>query len=84
MPFYKTEEPGDNAVFPKRYHQVREKGKSRKHEYIPMDKKELIALCDEREILSLKGTPIGRNQKKAYYIERLLEHDVLYPAIDES
>ena len=81
MPFYRTPSLGDNAVFPKR---PETKGKTRKAEYMPMDKKDLIAMCDERDMKSQKNTPIGRNQKKAYYIERLLEHDLLYPAVDES
>lgn len=83
MPFYRTEEPGDNAVFPKRPSSHR-KGATRKQEYIALDKKQLIALCDDREIKSLKGTPIGRNQKKAYYIDRLIDYDFIHPAVDES
>ena len=49
--------------------------KTKRDEYKHMERKELIALCDERGILSAKRTPIGRNQKKAYYIGRLVEWD---------
>jgi hypothetical protein len=83
MPFYRTEGQGDNAVFPKRAQPV-QKSKTRKSEYIALDKKELIAMCDERGIQSAKGTQVGRNQKKAYYIKRLLDFDIIHPAFDES
>lgn len=75
MPFYNTR---DQKTFPQT--PPRPKNPSRRAAYLHMTKDELIALCDERGILSKKGTRIGRYQKKGYYIERLVDYDHTHPA----
>lgn len=83
MPFYrtKTARAGDHGVFP--HKPTTPKGVAKKRaEYLHMSKQELIALCDERGIKSLKGTKIGRNQRKPFYIQKLTEWDRLYPHAD--
>lgn len=79
MPFYRTvgSIAGDHGVFPQRP-ATPQVAKSKRDEYLHMEKHELIALCDERGILSLKGGPIGRNQRKPFYIAKLTEWDQLH------
>jgi len=71
MPFYNTQ---NAAVFPNKPRRP-QVARTKRHEYLYMTRKELIALCDDRKIKSLKGTPVGRNQQKAYYINLLVQWD---------
>ena len=85
MPFYRTpsSKAGDAGVFPNRAPRPAV-GKTKRDVYLHLDKKALIALCDERGIQSQKGTPIGRYQRKPYYIERLVEWDRMNPPLDDD
>jgi len=83
MPFYTTDESHTFPPRPQRSQDVSDK----RREYVYMDKKELIALCDERGITIIhrgKSVPVGRYQKKAYYIERLTQWDAQQPRMIES
>ena len=74
MPFYRTQDHTDHGHFPHKP-VAPQQPKTKRAAYLHMDKTALIALCDERGIKSGKGTPIARNQKKPFYIQRLVQWD---------
>lgn len=81
MPFYATPQKGDPGHFPNQLsRRVLSKDEiSADTPYTALTKQQLIELCEERGMSGSKGpgSPLPRNQKVSYYIERLKAYDQL-------